>query len=146
MRVMSCFSSRVLRAEMTDRGWTPVASLMVGMLAAKGRPWLTAAQIARQRNYSTVGTDGGPASSYALLPLAACSFHRIRERGNFPAVRRLKEGGGIYAAMAELGVPEEFVFAPNLCDAPANQDVGRTGRSEERRVGKECRSRWSPYH
>ena len=26
-------------------------------------------------------------------------------------------------------------------------DVGRLlGRSEERRVGKECRSRWSPYH
>ena len=26
--------------------------------------------------------------------------------------------------------------------------VGTTGdwRSEERRVGKECRSRWSPYH
>src|SRR5215204_6977660 len=23
---------------------------------------------------------------------------------------------------------------------------GRTRRSEERRVGKECRSRWSPYH
>src|SRR5260370_19423735 len=23
---------------------------------------------------------------------------------------------------------------------------GRTERSEERRVGKECRSRWSPYH
>ena len=22
----------------------------------------------------------------------------------------------------------------------------RQGRSEERRVGKECRSRWSPYH
>ena len=22
----------------------------------------------------------------------------------------------------------------------------RRGRSEERRVGKECRSRWSPYH
>ena len=22
----------------------------------------------------------------------------------------------------------------------------RLGRSEERRVGKECRSRWSPYH
>ena len=24
--------------------------------------------------------------------------------------------------------------------------VGVTTRSEERRVGKECRSRWSPYH
>ena len=23
---------------------------------------------------------------------------------------------------------------------------GYAGRSEERRVGKECRSRWSPYH
>ena len=23
---------------------------------------------------------------------------------------------------------------------------GRASRSEERRVGKECRSRWSPYH
>ena len=24
--------------------------------------------------------------------------------------------------------------------------LGRLTRSEERRVGKECRSRWSPYH
>src|SRR2546422_7918656 len=24
--------------------------------------------------------------------------------------------------------------------------LGRQERSEERRVGKECRSRWSPYH
>ena len=24
--------------------------------------------------------------------------------------------------------------------------INGTGRSEERRVGKECRSRWSPYH
>ena len=26
------------------------------------------------------------------------------------------------------------------------QERGITNRSEERRVGKECRSRWSPYH
>src|SRR2546426_3141151 len=25
-------------------------------------------------------------------------------------------------------------------------DLGKETRSEERRVGKECRSRWSPYH
>src|SRR5881396_4428637 len=34
--------------------------------------------------------------------------------------------------------------------APAGVATGRGGRSEERRVGKECfvpcRSRWSPYH
>src|SRR2546425_1504698 len=27
-----------------------------------------------------------------------------------------------------------------------NDETLRDGRSEERRVGKECRSRWSPYH
>ena len=29
---------------------------------------------------------------------------------------------------------------------PRNGSPGPDGRSEERRVGKECRSRWSPYH
>ena len=28
----------------------------------------------------------------------------------------------------------------------AMKHCGNSGRSEERRVGKECRSRWSPYH
>src|SRR5256885_15183397 len=42
--------------------------------------------------------------------------------------------------------------APNFFDqgsAPPfqrNQFGAALGRSEERRVGKECRSRWSPYH
>ena len=27
-----------------------------------------------------------------------------------------------------------------------NTDPDHMNRSEERRVGKECRSRWSPYH
>src|SRR5208337_2160716 len=29
---------------------------------------------------------------------------------------------------------------------PLHKHLGNPGRSEERRVGKECRSRWSPYH
>ena len=28
----------------------------------------------------------------------------------------------------------------------AEATAGEANRSEERRVGKECRSRWSPYH
>src|SRR2546430_12216573 len=33
------------------------------------------------------------------------------------------------------------------CDQEGSPVAKRTGgRSEERRVGKECRSRWSPYH
>ena len=31
-------------------------------------------------------------------------------------------------------------------DCKAIQFTDNTTRSEERRVGKECRSRWSPYH
>src|SRR3712207_8395915 len=34
-----------------------------------------------------------------------------------------------------------------LFDVLAHPDLVKVwGRSEERRVGKECRSRWSPYH
>ena len=33
-------------------------------------------------------------------------------------------------------------FGLNQKDLPKPEDI----RSEERRVGKECRSRWSPYH
>ena len=35
--------------------------------------------------------------------------------------------------------------AEDLWGTPGNQKLVE-GRSEERRVGKECRSRWSPYH
>src|SRR2546426_4467258 len=36
--------------------------------------------------------------------------------------------------------------ALTLSGIPFNGPVGAVRRSEERRVGKECRSRWSPYH
>src|SRR2546430_7013120 len=39
------------------------------------------------------------------------------------------------------------LVAPVLAAAPLERDRDRLlARSEERRVGKECRSRWSPYH
>ena len=42
-------------------------------------------------------------------------------------------------------------YTPHSIDIEANYDeIGNDhvagSRSEERRVGKECRSRWSPYH
>ena len=37
-------------------------------------------------------------------------------------------------------------FIQGYTDKKWLQDRGCTIRSEERRVGKECRSRWSPYH
>ena len=35
---------------------------------------------------------------------------------------------------------------PERAEALALSIADRDARSEERRVGKECRSRWSPYH
>ena len=48
------------------------------------------------------------------------------------------------------GAGENQVKAVNQVDIQIEQGefvaiVGKS-RSEERRVGKECRSRWSPYH
>src|SRR5476649_2399336 len=38
----------------------------------------------------------------------------------------------------------ETITAGGALSSPRSSTA--TGRSEERRVGKECRSRWSPYH
>ena len=46
-------------------------------------------------------------------------------------------------SLVDLSSPEGTY--PQLSFAAA-QEVAATTRSEERRVGKECRSRWSPYH
>src|SRR5690554_7285918 len=42
-----------------------------------------------------------------------------------------------------LGISEGAFVPLNFSELSATT---REGRSEERRVGKECRSRWSPYH
>ena len=46
---------------------------------------------------------------------------------------------GLEAAQQRL---DQLMEAAFIQTAPAD----RLARSEERRVGKECRSRWSPYH
>ena len=43
-------------------------------------------------------------------------------------------------------IEREIAKAQTEADQKAEADGVPLTRSEERRVGKECRSRWSPYH
>ena len=50
-------------------------------------------------------------------------------------------GGSGFDLLAALDDAPEVIFTTGHGPCPADYL-----RSEERRVGKECRSRWSPYH
>src|SRR5258708_2727694 len=60
--------------------------------------------------------------------------------GNGPGMGSDNSGGNGTSGTGSTGGTEG---AP---DTPGTPTGGEVGRSEERRVGKECRSRWSPYH
>ena len=55
----------------------------------------------------------------------------------------MKKQGVILSVCAILVFLVAGCAAP---DSPAFYFETKAVRSEERRVGKECRSRWSPYH
>ena len=52
---------------------------------------------------------------------------------------------------SRTGIKERRILAKGLGTSlmainAASKIIKKKNRSEERRVGKECRSRWSPYH
>ena len=47
---------------------------------------------------------------------------------------------------ARIGIPHCPICGREIRQQSIDEMVDRVLRSEERRVGKECRSRWSPYH
>ena len=59
---------------------------------------------------------------------------------------------GVQAAITDAVVaknipPEKLAVISGIgCSSRIGGYFYAYGRSEERRVGKECRSRWSPYH
>src|SRR3712207_9383646 len=70
--------------------------------------------------------------------------------------RELALGGVALEVVQALDALADRLEVRQQAAEPAVVDVGHAGalggvldgvaRSEERRVGKECRSRWSPYH
>ena len=56
-----------------------------------------------------------------------------------PVDKVISIGVGVTATVIGVGALDKIV----VCDSYSKTN---SDRSEERRVGKECRSRWSPYH
>src|SRR2546422_8841912 len=70
------------------------------------------------------------------------------EPKSLPSVRRRGRGAGYNIFLPR---PESTISTPNSAVLLCRSITGlistiSSDRSEERRVGKECRSRWSPYH
>ena len=73
-----------------------------------------------------------------MIELLARRLIRDHDHVNDPAVRRAY---GVLCGCA--GIALNLLLFAGKCLAGL---ISGSIRSEERRVGKECRSRWSPYH
>src|SRR3989475_4538203 len=84
----------------------------------------------------------GPKGGQVFAQTRAPDHHAIRAAAAHSVVE-------FAAAELPLRAPPGPTYPPHVGLArfvASGTDAGRTQRSEERRVGKECRSRWSPYH
>src|SRR5688572_15569558 len=65
-------------------------------------------------------------------------------RGN-PELESVLERKIRYCSLPEI-IRDQFLWGAQSVVVAGTHGKTTTTRSEERRVGKECRSRWAPYH
>src|SRR5256885_17196885 len=92
--------------------------------------------------YTTLSRSHGPPHTLQAIgeaPNMAAAHERLARRAATPLRKRLAvAAGAVLAAAAGAGI-WALSGMPHFMAA-------QTERSEERRVGKEGRSRWAPYH
>ena len=82
----------------------------------------------------------------AIPEFAALGGERSLSPDDRSLLARVRESAAVeYAAVRPLKDRALRAACERFVDAEIRRDTDRA-RSEERRVGKECRSRWSPYH
>ena len=78
-------------------------------------------------------------------PQRAAGLPFWRDHFVCPGAAKLELPVGRYRYEIERG-PEYERLKGEIAISNESPQLVRLSRSEERRVGKECRSRWSPYH
>src|SRR3989441_2551180 len=114
---------------------------------------LVQTDIKRVLAYSTISQLGYMFAAVGLGAYAAGIFHLVTH-AFFKALLFLGAGSVIHALGGEQDLRKMGGLAPKMVPTALTMAIGAAGlarvpglaRSEERRVGKECRSRWSPYH
>src|ERR1041385_8213308 len=81
-----------------------------------------------------------------VAPEADIDLEVMPTDGSAANMKLLRQEPGIKLAIVQADVYQAFIDR-----AQSNREAARIirplrVRSEERRIGKECRSRWSPYH
>src|SRR5205809_5044827 len=83
----------------------------------------------------------------AVTGVQTCALPILRRRLHAVHVRQGQPDPGVARLRAVLVQPREHATAPAAADADTADGLSAyRARSEERRVGKEARSRWSPEH
>src|SRR5256886_17673179 len=117
------------------------------MLALLGAALLAAPRRAATLELLNVSYD--PARELWRDVNAAFAPKYEKETGTPLAIKQSHGGSGTQARAVIDGLEADVVTLALWPDTDAIRKAGQISegwRSEERRVGKECRSRWSPYH
>ena len=89
--------------------------------------------------------------NFEKFPISSANYiagYKVVENKGFVyglTVRSRGIGGDIGAGVKSIfgGEIKQYV---KMMEESRDESIEQLCRSEERRVGKECRSRWSPYH
>src|SRR2546426_623368 len=89
----------------------------------------------------------GPNNTTCTLPGTPGGSALVSGDGSFPSSAVPVVLAGTYRWIASYTGDGNNNGFTTACNAPNEaSEVSKASRSEERRVGKEGRSRWSPYH
>ena len=103
----------------------------------------------RKPAWLKVRAPGGPSYMRLRRLMRGLNLHSVCEEAHCPNIGECWEDATATFMILGDVCTRNCAYCAVAHGTPVWEDreePDRTGRSEERRVGKACRSRWSPYH